>query len=188
MSFKVTQVIDSLPFPLAVAKSHLRYLTTAEDDNIQAYIQAAVDYAENRMWRKVTRAKIVASYDGFPDTIEVPRPPLVELHEISYRGEDGFQVLDPSLYRVNEFSEPAQISPASSWPHAAGPDSVRIEYTAGYAVDQIPAGIIEAIQLLVGTFFTARASVIVVAGTLSVTEVPVSANVLLDQYSLRVPV
>jgi uncharacterized phiE125 gp8 family phage protein len=188
MNFKVTEILDSLPYSLAVAKSHLRYTTTAEDDNIEAYIKAAVDYAENYMWRKITRARMVATYDGFTDIITLPRPPLVTLEEISYRGEDGsFVALAPSNYEIDTISEPARIWPITNWPNVKDRASVKVTYIAGYTSDDIPAGIVEALQLLVAYFFTSRSSAIVAQGSYTIKEAPLSADLLLDQYSLRVP-
>jgi uncharacterized phiE125 gp8 family phage protein len=190
MTFKVAEEFYTLPFTLAVGKSHLRYMATAEDAVISRNIRAATIYAENRMWRKVTHARLIAIADKFPDNdgfIELPRPPFISLISVQYRTKGGaYQTLDPSQYVVDNVSEPCRIAPVGSWPFADGVAGVRIEYTAGYVdpVD-IPEDIISGIQMMMAHLFENREAVVVKEGGVTIQEVPMSANRLFDMNSTR---
>jgi uncharacterized phiE125 gp8 family phage protein len=190
MSFKVVEQYYTLPFSVAVQRSHMRFTLINEDANIERYIAAAVEYAENRMWRKITAGRIVAVFDSFPpenEPLEIPRPPLYELINVSARTKGGaYTIIASDQYTLDDISEPARILPVSSWPNADGLNGVRLEYKAGYElITQIPAQIVQGLQMMTAHFFENRESVIVREGSVTVKEVPDSANRLFDMYSLR---
>ena len=98
------------------------------------------------------------------NVLSLPRPPLVSVESITYLdllGEE--QTLDPARYRVLP-GTPGRIALArnAAWPMALdAPGSVAIEYTAGYGNEpaDVPAAVVAAIKLLVGSWYRNREAV-----------------------------
>lgn len=72
-----------------------------------------------------------------PRSILLPKPPLIEVHSVSYYdGDNVLQTLPPDSYFVTGDVEPAELSLTGdgSWPVTyRRDDAVQVEYTAGYA-------------------------------------------------------
>lgn len=201
---KTLDILSNFPVNLSVAKSHLRFTSNSENNNIDRYIMAAVNYAESRMWRSVVKKRLLTTLDSFPKqdfeqnrferyprskvAIELDFPPLIEVESIQYyNGEGELVALDESEYYVDNVSEPGRIEPVGTWPNTQDRiNAVQITYVAGYDEDY-PQQILQGVQMLVGHFFNQRESVVVAHGAVTVKEVPESANALFDMYSVRVP-
>lgn len=178
------------PLALAAAKRHLRVdeSNTADDDVIASMIVAAREWAEHYMLRAIITQTLRLSLDAFPaGAIIVPRPPLQAVDHIEYVDPDGVtQILDPT-YLVDAASEPARIFPphGEAWPATRDtPNAVRVEYTAGYGdASAVPAAVVAAIRLRLGTLYEHRETVVVAGG---VAELPRSQGAENLLYPIRV--
>lgn len=172
----VIQTTDSLvtaptllPIDVFTAKTHLKSLVDEEDQLIEAWLEAAVQYFEEQTNRQIMRATWEYWLDAFPRErkIEIPHPPLVDVLSVSYVDAQGdlvaFQDGSPStnlwqaVTPAGVHGRRGWIEPVSgqAWPTArdeAG--AVRIRYQAGYAAtpSEVPALIRAALLLLVGQF------------------------------------
>jgi uncharacterized phiE125 gp8 family phage protein len=164
-------------FTLAQAKAHLRVDFTDEDALIQALIVAARQYAEGpsgftgRAFVEQTWELVI---DEFPDAeIKIPMPPLQSVTSIKYDdGAGDEQTLDPSLYYVDDVSEPGWVVPITSgWPTTLDAiNAVRIRFVAGYDADassppdltaNVPGNIRSAMLLIIGSLYEHREANIV---------------------------
>lgn len=164
--------------PLADAKAHLAIDAgdTNDDEKITAYVAAATEHVDGPagwLGRSLGKQTLELRSCGFPTWISLPYGPVLSVVSIKYDDTDGAeQTLDPSLYV--EYG--GVICPAANtaWPATrSGPESVRVQYEAGYADGKVPTPIIQAIKLMVGDFYRFTESATMGA----VNAVPMSATV-----------
>lgn len=135
---RVISAPEAEPITLTEAKLHLRETLTAQDTLITALLKVAREYAERYTGRALMTQTLELSLPCFPaiDLI-VPRPPLQSVSWIKYIDDSGvLQTLDPSLYQIDTYREPARIKPAygESWPSTRNDyGAVQVRYVAGYA-------------------------------------------------------
>ena len=169
------------PVSLEDAKSHLRIDHTDEDDQIEAWIVAARERAQDVTHRQFMTATWEESYDAFPGIFYVPLPPLQSVTSIIYTDTDGnSQTLASSKYTVDTASEPGRVSPAFGevWPQTRDVmNAVVLKFKAGYgAASSVPEKFRQAIKMSVTHWYLNRESVIVGA---SVAELPEAVAALL---------
>lgn len=139
--------------PVMTAKevrAQFKYLETAEDPLLEAYIAAATEYLETWLRRAFVSRTYQYSLDGFFDRdrsvnpfergseIVLPRPPVTSVTSIKYDDVAGDeQTVDAGDYVTDLVSEPARVkpSPTAAWPatQTGAYNTVRITYVAGYA-------------------------------------------------------
>jgi uncharacterized phiE125 gp8 family phage protein len=193
------------PVSLALAKSHLRLTYTSQDALVSGLISAAREYCEKEVQRAFVTRTYELRLNRFPVTlpfaylpyfslermpnqtygiIRLPKPPLVSVDSISYVDNNGdVQPLDPTLYQVDAGGVlQGTVAPAYGlvWPQSRYMlDSVRVQYTAGYgAASDVPASIIQAMLLLIGSWYRNRESVTPSAFT----ELPMATKALLSSF------
>lgn len=168
----------SLVLPLADAKAHLAIdeADTHDDAKIEAYVAAAtahVDGPAGWLGRSLGKQTLEIRRCGFSTWINLPYGPVLSVASIKYDDADGTeQTLDPALY----FELGGSICPAANaaWPAVRpGPESVRVQYDAGYEAGKVPTPIIQAIKLMVGDFYRFTESATIGATN----KVPMSATV-----------
>jgi len=109
----------------------------------------------------------VLSPDGRTNyEIYLPYSPLISVDSIQYIDQDGVQqTLDPSLYKVDDVSEPARILPAygTTWPATRNEiNAIAITLTAGWASPSaVPQPIKSWMYLRIGAMYENRESDIV---------------------------
>lgn len=175
------------PLDLAAAKTHLRVDGTADDTLISSYVDAATGRIEEHLWRQLVAATWRLTLDRWPygDEILLPRPPLQSVTQIEYTRSDGTTAVVPSTdYTVNVDHEPGRLilGDGKSWPgdQLTRAAAIRITYVAGYgAAAAVPAAVVTAIKLLVGTLYEHRESVVV--GTIAA-PLPQSVEWVLSPY------
>lgn len=152
--FKIITPPQSEPVTLAAAKDHLRFDGNEQDTTIQALITAAREHSERYLGHAIGEQTIELSMQWFPQSIELPRPPIQSITSIKYEDADGTtQTLDASEYHLADY---VVVSTNGNWPATAHyPDSVRVEYVAGYSV--CPEPIKQAMLLMVGRMFDRHA-------------------------------
>lgn len=185
----ITPVLDE-PITLIEAKNHLRVdeILTEDDMLITSLITVAREWCENFTRRALGAQVLELVLDDFPykDYIEIPRPPLQSVESIKYKDSDGQEFLFSSAdYAVNTDSEPGIIAKGywNEWPtfvpYPSG--AVRIRYTAGYTVENIPKSIKQAMLLLIGHLYEHREAV---STERHIEEVPFAVKSLLMPYRI----
>jgi uncharacterized phiE125 gp8 family phage protein len=175
------------PVTLAEAKAHLR-LESAEDDTyVSALIQAARQHVEEVCWRGVVTQTREAVLEGFPDceAVELPGGNLGAVSSVVYVDVDGAeQTLATSAYEADTVSVPGRLVLAygASWPSTRSQwNAVRVRYTVGWEVADVPMPIRQAVLLLVGQMYEHRVPEI--TGTI-VSGVSFAVDALLAPYRL----
>jgi hypothetical protein len=104
--------------------------------------------------------------------ITIPLPPLQTIDSIRYYDPVGLlQTLDPSLYLVDNISEPARVTPAPGavWPSTQNrANAVEVQFTTGYGDlgESIPRGIRAWMLMRIGDLYENREAVVMgVRGT-----------------------
>lgn len=165
------------PVALATAKKQLRFGSSAEDDLIGGWISAARTIFEEESGRQAVDAVWEYGMNCAPwqVRIELPRPPLADVVEITYDDVNGdAQTMDPTTYivepsflsadAIDPYCAPGRVKLAkgASWPATNGePRSFRIRRTCGYGatIDAIPPLVQSMIYLLVAHFHRNRSEV-----------------------------
>lgn len=178
----------TFPVTLAEAKAHLRYTATDQDGLIMGLVEAATDYAEAFTGRAFIDRTLDFYLDKFPvGAIELPLPPLIEVSGLFYVDDDGNEQ-QFTTFEVDTASHPGRIylNSSTSWPTPRdAANAVRIRYRAGYLDSAsppspaVPASIMAAILLTIGTLFEHRETVVVGQPAAMV---PWSAEQLLRRY------
>jgi hypothetical protein len=94
--------------------------------------------------------------------IELPRPPLIEIEDITYVDQNGIATeLDASLYQVDADGWPARLFPPAvgNWPSVQQgvANGLQITYTCGFADPTlIPDVVPQAMLLLIGYWYENR--------------------------------
>lgn len=154
----------------AQAREHLRGVSTDDDTYLTGLIAAITAEAE----AFTQRGFITQTWKHYQDffyepIIEIPIGPIQSITSVKYYDENGtLQTLSGSLYQADLASEPSRILLApgvSTWPstQADRVNSVEIEFVVGYgsAATDVPAGIIQACKLAIGTLFNQREDIAV---------------------------
>lgn len=167
---------------LEQAKAHLAVVDDDEDGLIQGLRDSAVEAIERYCERALVPRNYRLRIDHFPlagRTGPDRRIPLtmgaIAIVSIKYRDvADALITLDESAYRLGRDA----IAPSlgTSWPAtAAVPGAVEIEYSTGQIV---PAPLVQAVKLLMGTYYRHRESV----GMGPMAEMPHGVKSLCAQY------
>lgn len=152
------QVVEGL-FDCALLTQTLMMTT----DRFPRYSSSSVwQYNSDAIWQQrlpVTQL----SGQWYPDraAIRVPRAPLQSVVSIYYTDGNGVvQLLDPSVYNVDNTTRPARIAPAYGqiWPIVRQQmASCQMTYTCGYGGPaDVPQTILTAIKLLVSDWYYER--------------------------------
>ena len=135
--------------------------THPDDDDLELAIASARQQAETITRRALVRQQVRAVYPSFTAcALELRRPPLIELVEVTYYDLDNaLQTLSAAVYVLQDglLVPSIALADGQEWPETyARADAVRIDYWAGYPttgspitsyVDYIPANIKRAILI-----------------------------------------
>lgn len=186
------------PVTLSEAKSHMRVDSTADDDLIKSYIEAARIYTEKYLSRSLISQTWDFNYDLFPsfgDAIEIPLPPLKSITSIKYYdGDEVQQTWADTKYTVDTDNIPPLVyeNMGESYPSTRFfRKSVTIRAITGYSdsgaspvdlADNVPSSIKTAVMMLVAHLYENREIAMV---GLTANETPMSYPVILAPYKLR---
>jgi len=161
MALRRTTDATSEPVTVEETKRAVRVIASAEDAEIEQLIKDVRPVAEKELRRSLMTQTWTKTLDQFPDAIELPYPPIIDVTSLKYFDANGVQqTMDPSLYTVDSQSEPGWIVPAygTSWPDTlAAINAVEVVYRAGYAsAAAVPPQVKRWIKLMVGHYYENR--------------------------------
>jgi len=175
------------PVTLDEAKEHIQGLEGISDFDyfITRLITAARETAEEYCWRTIVQSTYELRLASFTSNkILLPRPVVSDITSVKYINSAGTEItIASSDYKLLDWEEPAILLPAFGvtwWPSARGGEGdVTIEYVAGYATAAaVPAGIKQAVLMMVRTWFDNREDVT----PRTVNEMPRGSEYLLKPY------
>ena len=190
-SFKVTAYPADISIVcLSEAKDHLRVSNTADDTLITNLILAATQAAQNYTNRFFINHSVRMDCDTWDETLYFYKSPVFSSTTIEYYGTSAtiYDIWDSSNYIVDKVHEPARLllQADKSYPDLADRKAaIKLTYVSGYgtAASDVPQAIKQAVLLIVGNFYENRQEVVV--GRIA-TEMPKSAQYLLDQYKVQI--
>lgn len=161
--------------PLSVSdiKGHTKIEVGEEDGQIETWITAARQWAENYTKRSFINQVWEGYLLRFPDEIEIPRPPLVSVDDTEFKYFDingAEQVVTSSIYQVDTTGTSlgrVYLDVDQSWPSVRAQEkAIKMRFTAGYGTDQtdVPEAIRHAMRLYIGHLSENRESVVFSVG------------------------
>lgn len=164
------------PVSLTEAKSHLRVVNSAEDADINRYIEVARDQVEMITRRALVTQTWELVLQAFPAStvIKLPKAPLQSVTSVKYTTLAGVEsTFDSSNYLVDTVSQPGRIRLRhdKAWPgdELQEINGVVIRFVAGYgAAAAVPVWAKQAILLYVGDFYENREDTLISQGVNSV--------------------
>lgn len=158
------------PLTVADCKRHANVDGTLDDDVIQTYLTAAVEYYQETADRQLINATFKLYLERFFDLMKLPRPPLSSVTSVSYLDTNGVeQTLSADVYEASSASQnihgEVRRTFGQSWPavRVGQKDSVTIEYVAGYGADDtfVPERHKQILRALVATQYRFRETILV---------------------------
>jgi uncharacterized phiE125 gp8 family phage protein len=157
MPLELTTPPASEPITLAEAKAHLKVDTDADDALIERLIAAARARAEWHTGRAFVTQSWIFWLDAWPETIDLPLPPLQSVLSITaYTRADIAHTLSSSDYTVanNRIALKDGRAPPTDLRRL---NAVAIAFTAGYGVaSDVPAPLRVAILSLIAFLYEHR--------------------------------
>ena len=188
------------PVSTADAKTHLRVAIAADDSYIDALVKSSRMHVEELLQRVLITQTLKMSMDEFPPDIlwlpvlsirdadpalYLPRSPVQSVASVKYVDDQGtIQTLAASKYRVDTESLVPRITPAygETWPTTRPiTNAVEVLFVAGYGLagSDVPAPIIHAIKLLIGTHYDPVRATVAMGAAM---KLPDAADALLGPY------
>lgn len=156
---------------------------TADDTLIESYIAAARTSAEQYAGICFVNTSIIETFDYWPiryDFVRLSWGRVSSVTSIQYVDVDGnTQTWDSSKYIVNNVANVCEIRPAygESWPEIRDQSrAITINYVSGFGdtAADVPASIVQAVRLMLGSFYENRVD--------SVFKMPTASEYLLNPY------
>lgn len=161
---------------LGEIKDHLEIFDEVEDSKLKALRLSALDVVERDLQIIIHSRQIRQFQDSFAAGIDELKTPLTTIDAIEYRDvNDAWQTMPAADYVIKGgiFEKYGSISGGTDyyfypeieleynayWPdHSLKKNSVRVTYTAGFAQEEIPEGIIRGILITIATLYENRES------------------------------
>lgn len=150
-----------------VTLEQFRLAVPSADDQDDALVGSSI--TSSRQWlemyleRAIVPQTLAFYLDSFPcGPIQLPRPPLVGVTSFTYVAGDGleYELEEDVDFYVDNISEPGWVAGASSWPSPiASMNVIKIQYEAGWEVEEVPEPIKQAIILGAGSRLSEASSV-----------------------------
>jgi uncharacterized phiE125 gp8 family phage protein len=142
-----------LPLHVNDVRQHIKQDIFDDDNLINIYLGAAVEFAQMRTQRQLVSARYQYVLDSFPGpslmgvplgapfgtpahAIQIPRTPLIQVVSVQYTAMDGItQTMPTTDYTVDQSCDPPRITPVFGkiWPITLPQiGAVRVTFDAGY--------------------------------------------------------
>lgn len=157
-------------------KGFLKVDSSAEDTEVAALRDAAIDWVERHTAKALSRRAFVWSADRFDDRLRPCVGPIASVEQVRSFDRAGVAtVLSGAAWELD--GELVRLAASGAWSAAR---SISVELTAGYenATREAPA-LIAAVKLLIAHFHRNRSAVI--TGTIAV-EAPLGVLALCSSY------
>jgi uncharacterized phiE125 gp8 family phage protein len=182
------------PITLEEARLHLRVTATGsppthpDDDLITTLITVAREMAEKYTGRGLASASYELRVHDFGDRdkggIRLPLAPVTEVSAVKYIDSDGTEqtlATDDYVFLDDPNAPSVRLAPDADAPDLTDePDAVRITFTAGYAVDDVPKPIYQAMLLMIGHLYENRED----SAPVAVNAIPMGSISLMTPYRL----
>jgi uncharacterized phiE125 gp8 family phage protein len=172
------------PVSLEKAKAHLRVDHEDEDSLIEDLIRTAREQVEAYTGLALTDATYEVRYGSFTDPMMLPAAPITQVVGVTYMDPEGVnQILSPLVYWLDDHPIHPRLflAPSQSWPSTISrPNAVRVQFKGGYAEGMMPAGLKQAMLLLIGHWYENREQTISVQNY----EIPMGAFALMDPHRI----
>lgn len=123
----------SSPVTLAEVKEYLSILNTAHDSVLTKLIDACTEYAECYLWLALRTNQWHLFIDRFDSCINLLRPPVSSIDDISYLKDAVLTAVDPQTYYLRKSKNNPQIilSNSKAWPTDVDiiANAIRITFT-----------------------------------------------------------
>lgn len=147
-----------------VCKAHLRVEHDSEDDLIEALRDAAIEYVERYCGVKLgAQTGLTWRAERLPSAtsahVDLALQPVTQITAIEWEDGTGAAVAgDVADYRV---SSRGLLRPAvgKSWPSGVAGEVV-VTFDAGYAADEAPPSLLQAVRLMLGHLYMNREAVV----------------------------
>lgn len=172
MAVKIITPPTAEPISLDEVKLNLRVVNSDEDADITRMISAARCAVEGKLNRFLMPQTVEMAADYFPwpyvwdpsnptGLVRLQGGPFVSMVNVKYTdGSGAEQTLDPSIYVVNDYTEPVELSPTfgNTWPITRlQAVAVKIRYNVGYAdAAHVPESIKQWLHMAIGTMYENR--------------------------------
>ena len=175
MTLRVVTQPSFEPISLSDARTWCRIPDGFTDDDSlieNVLIPAMRERAEDITRRAFCQQTLELTLPCFSPCIELPRPPLIQVESVKYVDADGdVQTVDPDIYQIDSYREPALIAPAYQqvWPAIVRGEfnAVRIRYTAGYLLagsprdGTLPAKALAWMRIRIASLYEHRESLVI---------------------------
>lgn len=167
-AYKIETPNTELPVALETVRFHLRNEDLRFDDALlTAYIRAAADYVERTYGLALLTQTVKQYHSEFPTSSSTPLllriSPMISITSITYTDTAGAtQTWTGSEYTSGRLDLGGFIVPAVtySWPGSVAmlPNAVTVTYQAGFGPkpSSLPAGITQALLLIIGDMYQRR--------------------------------
>lgn len=175
-------------------KPHLRVDFADDDFYIAGLLTAVREYVEVT---ELSSALMTQTWelvmDNWPGVeLRLPKPPLQSVTSIKYTNISGTEsTVSSSAYLVDVDSWPGRVvlRDGQSWPSVVLREigGVVIQFVAGYgdAIEDVPAPIRQAMQLILSDWYENRENTLIVPGVGTLPPLPFAARQLLASYRRR---
>jgi uncharacterized phiE125 gp8 family phage protein len=175
------------PVSLEEMKAHLRVDYDDENDLIENYIAAARRKLELRCARAFVEQTWELQLPSFADAIQIPKPPTMDIVRVAAITSTGVEVTVPessyALARGGDAGNSILIwNGAPPTGLARRPDAVRIQFTAGWSVADVPDDLKQATMFLAAHLYENRASVMLTPVRQELQEVPSTVDDFIAPY------
>ena len=175
-------------------KPHLRVDFSDDDGYIQSLLTAVREHVEvtelSSALMTQTWELVLDDWPRLP--LVFPKPPLQSVTSIKYTDIDGAEsIFSSAAYQVDADSWPGRLvlKIGQSWPTVTLREigGVVIRFVAGYggAIEDVPAPIRQAMQLIISDLYENRENSPVITGTIMPVVLPFAARQLLASYRRR---
>lgn len=167
MAQRITRVAGDppqLPITIEQAKAHIRSTSDTEDEILETYINAALEWAEERTNRAIAQRSYLVVNDKFPLTgwWALPLGYVDSITSVQYIDTNGatqtWSSANYELDNASDYQARLRPVPAQSWPSIGEYlSAARVTMVAGWAVDDVPYTVRQAVLMMVANFDEGRA-------------------------------